>query len=273
MCSGASVPRGGIVRSALAVLVAVPAAVSADGVSESYRTVSSGPDDIVADRAFNPRGGVHSESRPYYEGEASLVTRYEYDALDRVRKVFLPGSGVVQKTYDADSETTTDPNSKSTTTRFDYFGRAKAIERLFNGQPAITTIHYDRLGRRDSMTDPVQATWTWVYDSLGRVRTERDPDRGGWLPDPAGMWTYLYDDAGRQVSQTDAKDQETTQERGESLSSRQRSTQRPTPSRKAGRRAGFTTARPTATPPTTPPTPSGPSRTTRPAECGPSAGS
>jgi YD repeat-containing protein len=128
-----------------------------DGLGRPYRTVSSGPDDIVADRTFNPRGGVHTATRH-------------------------------------------------------YFGRVKAIERLFDGQPATTTIYYDRLGRRDSMTDPVQATWTWVYDSLGRVRTERDPDRGGWLAEPAGAWTYGYDDAGRLVSQTDAKGQQTTQQ-------------------------------------------------------------
>ena len=176
-----------------------------DGFGRTYKTVTRGPTtskDIVVDQVFNPRGGVQTATQPYYEDEASLVTGYEYDALDRVVKVNLPGSGSILTSYTASSQTTTDPNSKTTTTRFDHFGRVKTVERPFKGQTATTTTHYDRLGRRDWMTDPVQAKWTWNYDSLGRVFDDGDPDRGHWL--------YEYDKAGRLVKQTDAKGQVTS---------------------------------------------------------------
>ena len=176
-----------------------------DGFGRTYKTVTRGPTtskDIVVDQVFNPRGGVQTATQPYYEDEASLVTGYEYDALDRVVKVNLPGSGSILTSYTASSQTTTDPNGKTTTTRFDHFGRVKTVERPFKGQTATTTTHYDRLGRRDWMTDPVEAEWTWIYDSLGRVVDDRDPDRGRWL--------YEYDDAGRLDEQTDAKGQVTT---------------------------------------------------------------
>jgi RHS repeat-associated protein len=175
-----------------------------DGLGRNYRTVSRAAAQIVVDKTFNPRGGVHAATEPYYVGETALVTGYEYDGLDRVTKVTLPGSGTILTSYTASSQTTTDPNGKPTTTRFDHFGRVKTIERPFKGQPATTTTHYDRLGRRDWMTDPERATWTWGYDSLGRVRDEADPDRG--------TWHYEYDEAGRLTIQTDAKSQETTLE-------------------------------------------------------------
>lgn len=176
-----------------------------DGLGRTYRTVSRGPagqEDIVVDQVFNARGQVQAASRPYYEGEAPLVTAYEYDALDRIGRVNLPGSGTILTSHTASSQTTTDPNQKTVTTRLDHFGRVVAVERPFEAQTATTTTHYDRLGRRDGMTDPVQATWTWGYDSLGRARDDWDPDRG--------HWQYGYDDAGRLLTQTDAKGQVTT---------------------------------------------------------------
>ena len=48
----------------------------------------------------------------------------------------------------------------------------------------------------------MQATWTWSFDSLGRVRDEHDPDKG--------HWQYGYDDADRPLTQTDANRQVTT---------------------------------------------------------------
>jgi YD repeat-containing protein len=176
-----------------------------DGLGRTYRTVSRGPaagQDIIADKAFNARGSVATATEPYYTGETPRQTTYRYDALDRVVEADLPGSGSVLTSYTASSQTTTDPNGKTATTRYDYFGRATSVERPFEGQTATTTTHYDRLGRRDGMMDPIQASWTWGYDSLGRMRDEWDPDRG--------HWQYTYDDAGRPWTQTDAKSQVTT---------------------------------------------------------------
>jgi YD repeat-containing protein len=114
-------------------------------------------------------------------------------------KVTLPGSGTIPTSYTASSQTTTDPNGKPTTTRFDDFGRVRSIERPFGGRTATTTIGYDRLGRRTSMQDPVQATWasdrpltqtdahlrvtTMTYDDVGGIATRQNA---------AGTTTYTY---------------------------------------------------------------------------------
>ena len=151
---------------------------------------------------LQPAGGTNWADEPRYAGDAARTTHYEYDALDRVTRVAMPGDREVTTSYAATSVTTTDPDGKTTTKRVDGFGRATSLERPFGGTTATTSTTYDRLGRRVGMTDPLGVAWSWTYDSLGRVTAQNDPD--------VGNWTYVYDDAGRLTSQTDAKSQTTT---------------------------------------------------------------
>ena len=177
-----------------------------DGLGRTWKTVSRGPatgQDIVVERRYDVRGLPEEVTEPRYSAEAERVTHYEYDALGRVTRVELPGERELLTSYEATSQTATDPDGKQATSRFDAYGRLIATERSLNGQPVITQTRYDALGRRIGMTDPAGVEWTWAYDSLGRVREEWDPD--------AGHRTATYDKAGRPLTQTDAKGQTTTQ--------------------------------------------------------------
>ena len=176
-----------------------------DGLGRPWKTVSRGPTagaDIVAEQSYGVRGLLTEAVEPRYEGDPERVVSYEYDALGRAVRVALPGGREALTSYEATSQTATDPDGKQTTTRFDAFGRVIAVERSLSGQPVITQTVYDVLGRRVGMTDPIGAQWTWAYDSLGRVRDEWDAD--------AGHRTYSYDKADRPLTQTNAKGQTTT---------------------------------------------------------------
>jgi RHS repeat-associated protein len=176
-----------------------------DGLGRTWKTVSRGPSssqDIVVETTYGARGLPVEVSEPYYASDTPRITSYEYDALGRVVRVQLPGNREVLTSYEATSQTATDPDGRQATSRFDAYGRVVELERTLNGQPAVTQTTYDPLGRRIGMTDPVGISWTWGYDSLGRLREEWDPD--------AGHRVYTYDKAGRPLTQVDAKNQTTT---------------------------------------------------------------
>jgi RHS repeat-associated protein len=173
-----------------------------DGLGRPYKTVKKGTSaepTIRKDIAYNARGGVASETTPYYDGsEAVQTTSHTYDSLDRVtRSVFLDNADV-EKTYGTWSETAYDEHGDPTTSQFDAYGRKKRTEQLFG---IVTTYEHDPLGRMTGMTDDIGITWSWIFDSLGRNTTRNDPD--------AGSWSFEYDDAGRLIQQTDAKAQQT----------------------------------------------------------------
>jgi len=177
-----------------------------DGLGRTYRSLKRGPSasqDIVVEQTYNDRGGLESSTEPFYQSESPRTTSYTYDALNRLVQTQLPDGHTVGTTYKATSRTTTDPNGKPVTTHFDANGRTVAVDRTFNSQIVTTTTTYDTpLGLQKGMQDPRSNAWSWVSDSLGRLRDETDPD--------AGHWTYDYDDAGRPTLQTDAKAQQTT---------------------------------------------------------------
>jgi RHS repeat-associated protein len=176
-----------------------------DGLGRPYKTIKKGTPSrptIRKDTAYNVRGGIASETAPYYEGfETPRITSYSYDALDRLTVSLFPDGNDVEKTYGIWSETTFDEHNHPATTRFDAYGRKAQTEQVLGGQTLPTAYGYDLLGRMTGITDPVGITWSWTFDSLGRNTERIDPD--------SGTWAFIYDDAGRLVHQTDAKGQQT----------------------------------------------------------------
>ncbi|MEP7199185.1 MAG: hypothetical protein ABI874_05135, partial [Chloroflexota bacterium] len=67
---------------------------------------------------------------------------------------------------------------------------------------AQTNYAYDVLGNLTSVTDAANNVTTLTYDALSRKRTMTDPDMG--------YWQYNYDSASNLISQTDAKGQTIT---------------------------------------------------------------
>jgi RHS repeat-associated protein len=177
-----------------------------DGLGRPYKTIKKGPASnptIRKDTVYNARGGIASETAPYYEGvEPVHTTAYKIDSLDRVTETLFPDGNSVEKAYHTWMETATDEHGHPTTSHFDAYGRrVQTIQTLGLGDTLHTYHAYDDLGRLVGITDPIGIQWSWTFDSLGRMTARTDPD--------SGSWSFGYDDAGRLEEQNDAKGQQT----------------------------------------------------------------
>ena len=169
-----------------------------DGFGRTWRTARKAPNGgIYADTAYNARGGVTSQTAPYYWGDSVYTTTYSYDALDRRTETRYPDDTTSTTTYGLWEQTRTDPEGHDDIWTYDAFGRVIAKE----PEGHLTTFEYDLLGNQVGMTDPEDNHWTWVFDSLGRTKEQHDTD--------SGLTTFQLDLAGRLRFKTDAKGQTT----------------------------------------------------------------
>ncbi|MFH1018598.1 MAG: FG-GAP-like repeat-containing protein [Pseudomonadota bacterium] len=176
-----------------------------DGFRRAWKTTAKGPASapIVEVVHHDARGNVADRSHPYYEGDATYFTQYQYDALGRQTKVTHPGStGFVTRTYAATTTTTTDELSHPTRETTDAYGRRVKVEKWHNGAFRITAESgYDLLGNLTSVKDADGNLETYWYDTLNR-RVELDSPN-------VGTHLYTYDNAGRKITETDALSQVT----------------------------------------------------------------
>jgi YD repeat-containing protein len=103
---------------------------------------------------------------------SNRVTLYEYDPLDRLDKVTLPDTGVVDYTYDVE-------------------GRLSSVK---DPRGLITSFTYDGWGRVLARSSPDTGTTTFTYDDAGLLYTE---ERAG-----GQLITYNYDALGRLTSRS-----------------------------------------------------------------------
>ncbi|MFD9737592.1 RHS repeat-associated core domain-containing protein [Umezawaea sp. NPDC059074] len=159
-------------------------------------------------------------------GETARTTKFGYDANDRLVRTELADSGAETRSY-ADNgltESVTDVNGTTWTTRFDEFG--KPLNRVASGtgvnpeNPASTTMtlearSYDPAGRLASVTDAMGRLTKYGYYDDNLLATTQ---RGNLLVDqrsydPAGnlveqvaaggaKTAYAYDPAGNAVTTT-----------------------------------------------------------------------
>ena len=201
-----------------------------DGLSQTYKTVSSGADgtaatDVIQKFTYDKRGNLASETAPYMSGEPIVTTTHKYDALDRRIQTNFPNNSGKAKTLfsltntgaadlltvtledehcnDGDTATLCVPKSALS----DGLGR-KLQDRTVDvastdtdaaGTIRTTSYAYDAADRLVGVTDPGGAQWSYTYDRLDRRRISDDPD--------LGLWTMDYDNAGNLLTQTDAKGQ------------------------------------------------------------------
>ncbi len=154
----------------------------------------------------------------------TLVTRYQYDDLDRVVTVTAPDGTSTKTVYDLLGRVTQqiDERGRGTIQEYDEQGR---LAQVIYADGTHTRNVFDAEGRTVASVDQLGRTTRTTYDPAGRLLTTTYPgpdeptvtneyDRAGRLVkviDERGNPTrYVYDDAGRRTKVIDALDQETT---------------------------------------------------------------
>ena len=178
-----------------------------DGVTQ--RQVVSGA------AIYDYNGKVKESYRNYFEGYSASYsapaysaakTTYDYDALGRTIKITAQkedGSPIyAENAYSGWTTTSTDFNGNKKDTYCDAYGNTIRVTEYNEGNTYNTYYAYDSLGNLKEVKDTLGNETTLTYDSLSRKLSMSDPNMGNW--------SYAYDDNSNITSQTDAKGQKAT---------------------------------------------------------------
>jgi len=165
---------------------------------------------IVSDVFYDKMGRVVRQSNPYL-GTVTAgygtpdtnfpATVYEYDAAGRPIAVFKPDTSRIRRIFDHWTVTEEDENGHKTAYWFDAYQSLLQVQENNRGESYYTKYQYSPIGELIRITDHPGNITTITYDSLGRKISMSDPDMGNW--------SYGYDKVGNLVSQKDAKGTET----------------------------------------------------------------
>jgi len=182
-----------------------------DGMGRNYWTSSSGPDgkSIITETLFDTLGRVWKKYNPRFNTDSPPYpyTELTYDGLSRVIDVLTPDNYHIGTIYQGLRKIVTNQRGYSTAYTYDVYQRLVKVEEPTTPTTTFTEYSYDTLGNltqvraakdasgNDLLGAPIITTMT--YDSLSKKRTMTDPDMG--------YWTYEYDKSGNLVKQTDPK--------------------------------------------------------------------
>jgi len=186
----------------------------ADGLGRTIQTKSEAETAgqwLTVDTRYNPRGLAESVSAPYATATSNhaaadaskpKVTTL-YDPVRRPIEVWNPDGTVRRTAYARGVVTTTDEKNNWTLRTMDVLGRLiKVREPSSGGDTLYSYDTFDASGNNtQTIADDLNNITTTVFDTLGRKKSQIDPD--------LGTWTYTYDLNGNLLRQTDAKQQVT----------------------------------------------------------------
>lgn len=121
---------------------------------------------------------------------AGRTTTYRYDAYGRTVGITYPDGTAVQRAYGANDTLVADENGT-----YAYDARGNLVKSTARGGQ-VTSWTYDAANRVTSQTDPDGAVTAYAYDGKGNLTKSSSPARGTTL--------YTYDGLGRLTSETDA---------------------------------------------------------------------
>ena len=153
----------------------------------------------------------------------TLVTRYQYDDLDRAVTVTAPDGTFTKTVYDLLGRVTQQIDERGRTTIQEYDEQGRLAQVIYADGTHTRNV-FDAEGRTVASVDQLGRITRYSYDPVGRLLTTTYPgpdeptvtneyDRAGRLVkviDERGNPTrYVYDDAGRRTKVIDALNQET----------------------------------------------------------------
>jgi YD repeat-containing protein len=178
-----------------------------DGSGRTLQTRGESEDatqQIVTDTFYDPVGKVSKETVPAlaalsttYQPSApgTRSTTYSYDALGRANIVTNPKGDPKTISFDHWKETIVDENGHIKREYKNAFGKIIQVDEVLAGVTSDTEYTYDTLDNLTKITDAPGNETTFTYDSLGRKKSQTDPDMG--------TWQYEYDGVGNLTKQTD----------------------------------------------------------------------
>jgi RHS repeat-associated protein len=203
-----------------------------DGLDRKIQTASYGDaqKSIITQWQYDTMGRQEMVVGPFF-GDGTLnylqtppIEHYfehtTYDLRNRPLQIESPdgqnGSVLTEYSHDGLSTRTIDPDGYSKTETKDCLGRiirvaehstetpdsttkyeynpADELVRLENTLGHVSTIAYDTLGRKISMTDPDMGHWRYAYDPNGNLKTQTDAE--------SETTTFEYDELNRVTSKT-----------------------------------------------------------------------
>ena len=191
-----------------------------DGLGRTYFAKTDGPEGktIAVETLFDNIGRVWKQSNPYFVGETKYYTVMTYDGLSRLTDTLKTDGYYIHTDYEGlrkvVSKQVTASDWQSTAYYYDLNQKLVKVGEGFElpGQETFTEYTYDILGNLTQVRAAKDAsgnnllgssiTTTMTYDSLLKKRSMTDPDMG--------YWTYEYDKMGNLITQTDAKNQTIT---------------------------------------------------------------
>lgn len=178
------------------------------------RTQSINSKWLVSDIVYDIYGKKIKESEPYFQDNPNILwNEYEYDALDRVVEQKLHTDKIITTCYEGMTVTVEDGEQKTSKTLdamgnvirhkdmggeilYSYYPNGTLEEAEYDG---ITIyVQQDGWGNKTRLEDPSAGTYSYSYDSLGRILTEVTPK---------GQTTYTYDSFGKLLTETSTGDE------------------------------------------------------------------
>ena len=172
---------------------------------------------LVVNRRFDGRGLLVSESAPRKESclagsfaervwrkDRDFKSSRTYDTLRRPVLVTLPDGETTEHRYAGWSRSLVDQNDHLKRWDSDGLGRMIKVSEYTGSDPSValyaeTNYEYNVTDELTKVTDAANNLTTISYDELGRKTSMTDPDMGSW--------SYTYDAVGNLIEQTDAKGQ------------------------------------------------------------------
>ncbi len=118
---------------------------------------------------------------------AGRITRYEYDAHNRVTKATAPDTGITLYGYDDAGNLWRVTDPRNLTTSYAYNGFGQVTQRV-SPDTGITTYTYDSAGRLASETRANGVVITYTWDKLDRMTSRACPRTSGGVTE-----SFTYD--------------------------------------------------------------------------------
>ena len=141
-------------------------------LSQLYQDINAaGTAPVTTTFGYDGNGNQTSVAAPYARNTAN-----QYDALNRLKQITDPGSGVTQMSYDASDNLASvkDPRNLVTNYTNNGFNQATQVASPDSGTSLKT---FDSGGNLQTTTDARGAVGTYTYDALNRVIQIAYPDQ------------------------------------------------------------------------------------------------